>query len=116
MSDRRVIDLTTDDLREMLEAVVVKVLGERAAAGEQPTDRELAMPELLKLLDVRTPKTIWRWRRTQGFPAPRKFGNGRVRWRLSEVNAWRASREVSGPGSVARRARGGSAGAAGATP
>lgn len=98
MTDRLVVHMTIDDLRKLLDEVAVKVAAQVARTNVHDDDREVAMPELLKLLDVKRPETIWRWRRTQGFPAPRKFGNGRVRWLLSAVNAWRATRQTSGPG------------------
>jgi predicted DNA-binding transcriptional regulator AlpA len=100
---RMLVQLTATEFAALVRDVVREELDARrpAAPGE---DRELAMPEILQLLGIRQKKTIWTWRRTKGFPAPRKFG-GRVRWLLSEVNAWRASREVSGPGAVARRPR-----------
>jgi predicted DNA-binding transcriptional regulator AlpA len=97
VSDRRVIDMTTDELRALIISTVEKAVAQLAPVTVDD-DREIGMPELLKLLDVKRPETIWRWRRTEGFPAPRKFGKGRVRWLLSAVNAWRASRETSGPG------------------
>lgn len=36
--------------------------------------------------------TVWRWRKTAGFPAPITLSPGCVRWRLSDLEAWEATR------------------------
>lgn len=40
-------------------------------------------------------QTIWRWVREGKFPAPIKLGPNCTRWRLSDVQAWEASREAA---------------------
>lgn len=32
--------------------------------------------------------TIWRLRRREAFPAPKKMSNGRIAWRARDVIAW----------------------------
>lgn len=39
--------------------------------------------------------TVWRWNAAGGFPAPLKIGPNATRWRVSEVEAWIASRSVA---------------------
>jgi predicted DNA-binding transcriptional regulator AlpA len=41
------------------------------------------------------PNTIWRWVREGKFPAPVSLGANVTAWRLSDVEAWEASREVA---------------------
>ncbi len=36
--------------------------------------------------------TVWRWARTSNFPAPVSLSPGCTRWRLSDVEAWEATR------------------------
>ncbi len=105
MSDRLAVTLTVDEL------VALVVEGVRAAlAGREAIDarvavlagEELTLADVMTLCKIKTRKTLYRWRRELGFPAPRQFGQG-VRWRRTDVDAWIASRETSGPGSVSRR-------------
>ncbi|NIC39397.1 AlpA family phage regulatory protein [Halomonas desiderata] len=39
--------------------------------------------------------TPWRWAREGIFPAPIKLGPSCTRWRLADLEAWEASREVA---------------------
>ncbi|RCV87501.1 helix-turn-helix transcriptional regulator [Billgrantia montanilacus] len=41
--------------------------------------------------------TIWRWARERknGFPAPIKLGPNCTRWRLADLEAWEATREMA---------------------
>ena len=40
--------------------------------------------------------SIWRWRKTDpNFPQPVSLSPGCTRWRLSDIEAWEASRAVS---------------------
>jgi predicted DNA-binding transcriptional regulator AlpA len=98
----RVVVATVSELEEMIGAVVRKVLDERegldAESGE--LTEELTTKEVMKLLNVRSQKTLWAWRREQGFPAPRSFGKNSVRYLRRDVEAWRAARRASGPGAV----------------
>jgi predicted DNA-binding transcriptional regulator AlpA len=49
--------------------------------------------------------TLWRWLRNTelGFPAPLRI-NGRRFWRLTELEAWEASRSVEGKASSLKQA------------
>lgn len=38
--------------------------------------------------------TIWRWVKNGQFPQPVKLSPGCTRWRLSDVQAWEASKAV----------------------
>jgi len=38
--------------------------------------------------------TIWRWARETDFPKPVKLGPSATRWKLSDLEAWEAEREV----------------------
>ncbi|MEX0603838.1 MAG: helix-turn-helix domain-containing protein [Marinobacter sp.] len=40
-------------------------------------------------------QTVWRWVREGKFPAPLKLGPNCTRWKLSDVEAWEASKEVA---------------------
>ncbi|PZQ46612.1 MAG: AlpA family transcriptional regulator [Rhodovulum sulfidophilum] len=40
--------------------------------------------------------TVWRWCAAGGFPAPLKIGPNATRWRVSDVEAWLASRGTPG--------------------
>ena len=39
--------------------------------------------------------TPWRWIKEDGFPPPVKLSAGCTRWRLADIEAWEASREVA---------------------
>lgn len=105
MSERLAVTLTVDELVEIVARGVRDALEAQDAIDSRRADlaaEELTLVDVMALCHVRQRKTIYRWRRELGFPAPRKFGNG-VRWRRADVDAWIASRETSGPGSVSRR-------------
>lgn len=54
------------------------------------TDRQLA-----ERLGVSRP-TIWRWNReVDDFPKAVKLGPACTRWRLAEIEAWEAAREIA---------------------
>lgn len=36
--------------------------------------------------------TVWRWSATGNFPTPLKIGPNATRWRVSDIEAWLASR------------------------
>lgn len=113
MSDRLAVTLTVDELVELVVEGVRAALVGREAIDARRADlagQELTLAEVLELCKIRQRKTLYRWRRDLGFPAPRKFGNG-VRWQRADVDAWIASRETSGPGSVSRRSKEGRAAA-----
>lgn len=42
-----------------------------------------------------SPATIWRWVREGNFPRPVKLTPGCTRWRLTDLESWESSREVS---------------------
>jgi prophage regulatory protein len=49
--------------------------------------------------------TIYRRMSEGGFPRPRELGGGVVRWVLSEIHAWKASRPEAPPGGHPLQAR-----------
>lgn len=53
--------------------------------------------------------TIWRWQKTEGFPAPVTLSKGCVRFRLEELVAWEASRGGKAAASEHRAAQEGDA-------
>ena len=99
----RVVVVTVPELQELVVAAVRQVLDERDAVITSELGEELTTKEVMKLLNIRSQKTLWAWRREQGFPAPRKFGKNSVRYRREEVESWRDARGVSGPGTVSDR-------------
>ena len=40
-------------------------------------------------------QSVWRWVRSDGFPAPVKLSPGCSRWRLSDVEAWEQSKAAA---------------------
>ncbi|WP_207208055.1 AlpA family transcriptional regulator [Salipiger sp. IMCC34102] len=38
--------------------------------------------------------SIWRWKRNGDFPAAVKLSAGSTRWRLTDIEAWEASRSI----------------------
>lgn len=80
---------------QLLQAVAdlaeqVKLL--RAEFRASTEDRFIGISELERLLGVDR-VTIWRWYGSDKFPVPAHFGTRRT-WRLSEVQAWIATRET----------------------
>ena len=54
-------------------------------------------PAYLRLADMRaryrvSGSTIWKWRYTNGLPAPISLGANTTCWRLSDLLAWEATR------------------------
>ena len=39
--------------------------------------------------------TIWRWRKSAGFPNPVKLGPNTTRFKADEVDAWLSTREMA---------------------
>lgn len=39
--------------------------------------------------------TVWRWSRDGKFPQPVKLGENCTRWKLEDIEAWEADREVA---------------------
>lgn len=104
MTERLAVTLTTTELEDIVAAGVRKGLVEYGARGRAQPDSDAEMTTadvvaLFRLAPKSGPKTIWRWRRERGFPAPRNRG-GRVRFVKAQVDAWRAAQTSSGPGSV----------------
>jgi predicted DNA-binding transcriptional regulator AlpA len=109
MTDTRMmVTLTGEELAQIVMSAVREVLVAHNATvirEPRPSD-EMTIGEVVTLFRLSPksgPKTVWRWRQTLGFPAPRKLGTNRVRWIRAEVDRWRAAREVSGPGAVVTR-------------
>lgn len=59
--------------------------------GQQGTARMLTIADLADRCRV-SKKTVYRWN-TEG-TGPRRIGVGRVRYRLSDVEKWEATREI----------------------
>lgn len=100
MTDRLAVTLTTAELGAIVEGAVMRALAARAVTDERARDlasEEMTIEDVLALFHRKTPKTIYRWRKRYGFPAPRENG-GRVLWLRSDVDRWRAARATSGPG------------------
>lgn len=51
----------------------------------------LSARDLAKRFSV-SPAAVWGWTSREGFPQPIRFTAGCSRWRLSDVQAWEASR------------------------
>lgn len=101
MTDRPAFTLTVEELRDL----VREEIRAQAASTNRPSDlpEEMTIGEVVALFRLATksgPKTIFRWRQTEGFPAPRKNGKNRVTYLRTEVNAWRAARAASGSGAT----------------
>ena len=64
----------------------------------QNQDRIVRIPELLALLGVKDPSTIYRWLAKGAFPKPFKLaaGSTQVGWMLSEVQAFIQQRRDGG--------------------
>jgi prophage regulatory protein len=43
--------------------------------------------ELIEYLGIHS-STLWRWRRTQGFPKAIKLGSNSIAWRRSTIDEW----------------------------
>ena len=56
-------------------------------------DRLLREREVCEMVAV-SRSTLWRWVRTNSFPAPIRIGPSAVRWQLSAVQEWMASKHV----------------------
>lgn len=48
---------------------------------------------LSQLLDV-SRQTVWRWVREGNLPQPLKLGPNCTRWKMSDIEAWEASRRA----------------------
>ncbi|MEC9388073.1 MAG: AlpA family phage regulatory protein [Pseudomonadota bacterium] len=55
------------------------------------TEKYLSARELASRYQVSL-VTPWRWAKKDSFPSPVKLGPGCTRWKLSEIEAWEASR------------------------
>jgi predicted DNA-binding transcriptional regulator AlpA len=102
VSDARVVVVSVGELAVIIDAAVRKALDERGTTERVAADQELTIAQVVELMQLSKrygKKTIWRWRRTLGFPAPHRRGN-RVRWLRTEIDAWRAAQGTSGPGAV----------------
>ena len=56
-------------------------------------DRLLRERDVCEMVAV-SRSTLWRWVKTGSFPAPTRFGPSAVRWQLSVVQEWMASKYV----------------------
>lgn len=54
----------------------------------------LTAKQLAARLSVSLP-TIWRWARETDFPKPIKLSANCTRWKLQDIEAWEADREVA---------------------
>lgn len=59
------------------------------------TEQFLKVNQVLKMSGDPTRATLGRWVKAGLFPAPYKIGPQRIAWKLSEVQAWIDSKEVS---------------------
>ena len=57
-------------------------------------DRFILEPERRKQTGISAP-TAWRMEKRGEFPKRRKLSEGRVGWFQSEINDWKASRQVT---------------------
>lgn len=57
-------------------------------------DRFLREPEVLRLVGV-SPMTLYRWEKTDRFPARYRIGPNSVAWKESDVLQWLATRDVA---------------------
>ena len=56
---------------------------------ETHNERLLTMKDVLQFTGVKSPSTIYRrMKRDSDFPSPIAMGFGRIRFKLSEINAW----------------------------
>lgn len=55
-------------------------------------DRIVRLPEALQMTGV-TAMTLWRWERDKKFPKRIHLGPRAIGWRLSDLQAWIATRE-----------------------
>jgi predicted DNA-binding transcriptional regulator AlpA len=59
-----------------------------------PDEARLSSAQVRKLLVPVSCMSLWRWRKTLGFPEPVKI-NGRNYWKAGEVRAWLAQRQAT---------------------
>ena len=55
--------------------------------------RYLTVEEVAARLNTSV-SSIWRWKRVGAFPKAVKLGPGVTRWRLADLEAWEATREM----------------------
>jgi predicted DNA-binding transcriptional regulator AlpA len=81
-----------DEVRSILAEASAIVL--RPPAGPAAKE-EMTTADVCELFSI-DKKTLWTWRRQEShpFPAPYKCGDNTLRYLRSDVNTWRASREV----------------------
>lgn len=61
------------------------------------SDTNTNTPVYLRLADMKaryrvSASTIWKWRHTNGLPAPISLGANTTVWRLTDLLAWEATR------------------------
>jgi predicted DNA-binding transcriptional regulator AlpA len=57
----------------------------------EPNEKYLSARELASRYEVSL-VTPWRWAKKETFPSPVKLGPNCTRWKLSEIEAWEASK------------------------
>lgn len=60
----------------------------------EPKEKYLSDKELASRYGV-SRITPWRWAKKGSFPSPVKLGPNCTRWKLSDIEAWEASKEVA---------------------
>lgn len=48
----------------------------------------LTCQDVMRLTSIRSRTTVWRRVCKGDFPSPIDIGNGRIRWRTSDINDW----------------------------
>lgn len=48
----------------------------------------LTCQDVMRLTSIRSRTTVWRRVRNGDFPSPIDIGNGRIRWRTSDITDW----------------------------
>ena len=78
--------------RNQMEASVTANIRHQDFSPTQPIERMASRPEVLRIIGIKSPTTLYNLIRHAGFPSPYEISAGRKCWAMSEVQAWLASK------------------------